>query len=148
MSPRKYKAKVDANQAEIVAALRKVGATVECLSAVGRGVPDLLVGRNGRNYLVEVKDGNKPPSAQKLTQDQVSWHACWGGQVAVVNSVEQAIALVVRKCETCHKALFCVDECKEVGGMKNESNQSDQRVFPDRGREGLFLRTFGKRNIR
>ena len=31
--------------------------------------------------------------------------------------------------------------------MKNESNQSDQRVFRDRGREGLFFRAFGKRNI-
>jgi hypothetical protein len=29
-----------------------------------------------------------------------------------------------------------------------KSKQSDQRVFRDRGREGLFLRAFGKRNIR
>ena len=35
-----------------------------------------------------------------------------------------------------------------IGGVKDESNQSDQRVFSDRGREGLFLRAFGKRNIR
>ena len=27
--------------------------------------------------------------------------------------------------------------------MKDESNQSDQRVFSDRGLEGLFLRAFG-----
>lgn len=32
--------------------------------------------------------------------------------------------------------------------MKNESHKGNERVFPDRGREDLFLRAFGKRNIR
>ena len=37
-------AKVDDNQAAIVEALRSLGASVESLAAVGKGVPDLLVG--------------------------------------------------------------------------------------------------------
>ena len=87
-------AKVDANQSEIVAAFRKAGATVTPLHAVGQGCPDLLVGFRGVNYLVEVKDGAKPPSARKLTPDQVSWHDTWRGQVAVVKSAAEALALL------------------------------------------------------
>ena len=35
-----------------------------------------------------------------------------------------------------------------VGGIPSQAHQSNERVFSDRGREGLFLRAFGKRNIR
>lgn len=87
-------AKADANQGAIVAALRKIGCSVQPLHTVGRGVPDLLVGIRGHNLLLEVKDGAKPPSAQKLTADQVEWHGAWRGHVEVVNSVEQAIIAV------------------------------------------------------
>jgi len=89
-------AKVDANQPDIVAALRKIGATVQPLHAVGQGCPDLLVGWRGMNTVIEVKDGSKPPSARKLTPDQVEWHAEWRGQVTVVETVEQAIEAVTR----------------------------------------------------
>jgi hypothetical protein len=87
-------AKVDANQAEIVAALRQIGASVQPLHAVGQGCPDLLVGWRGMVSLLEIKDGSKPPSARKLTPDQEKWHAAWRGQVAVVETVEQAIAAI------------------------------------------------------
>lgn len=87
-------AKVDDNQAEIVAALRKIGASVQPLHAVGQGCPDLLVGWRGITSLLEVKDGKKPPSARKLTPDQEKWHAAWMGQVTVVETVEQAILAV------------------------------------------------------
>lgn len=88
-------AKVDANQALIVGALRACGAAVQSLAAVGKGCPDLLVGFKGRNLLMEVKDGRKPPSDRKLTPDQVEWHAAWAGQIVVVESVEQALAALV-----------------------------------------------------
>ena len=88
-------AKVDANQAEIAAALRTVGATVQSLAAVGNGVPDLLVGFRRATYLLEVKDGKKPPSDRELTPDQVAWHLKWnGGPCVVVNSVGEALAAV------------------------------------------------------
>jgi Holliday junction resolvase len=87
-------AKVDANQAEIVAALRAVGATVTPLHAVGQGCPDILAGYGGLNFLLEVKDGAKPPSARKLTPDQVSWHDTWRGQVAVASSVKEALKII------------------------------------------------------
>lgn len=87
-------AKVDANQSEIVAALREVGCTVQLLHMVGKGCPDLLVGRHGTNVLIECKDGNKPPSARKLTPDQVDWHDSWRGQVVVVCDVSEALKAV------------------------------------------------------
>jgi Holliday junction resolvase len=88
-------AKVDANQPEIVAALRKVGADVQSLAAVGEGVPDLLVGFRGETFLIEVKDGSKAPSARQLTDDQIEWHAAWrGGRCVVVNDVVEALAAI------------------------------------------------------
>ncbi len=84
-------ARADANQAVIVAALREIGCSVQPLHTVGQGVPDLLVGMAGKNLLIEVKDGSKKPSDQKLTPDQMAWHKNWRGQVETVNSIEQAI---------------------------------------------------------
>lgn len=87
-------AKIDANQNEIVTALRQIGCDVCLLSAVGKGCPDLAIGYRGKNYFLEVKDGAKPPSERKLTPDQVEWHSQWRGQVAVVNNVDEAIKVV------------------------------------------------------
>ena len=84
--------RVDDNQAKIVAALRQVGATVQVLSGVGGGCPDLLVGIFRRNYLLEVKDGDKSPSRQVLTADEAIWHNEWKGKVVVVTNAEEAVA--------------------------------------------------------
>ena len=88
-------AKIDANQPEIVAALRKVGAQVTSLAAVGEGVPDLLVGFRGETVLIEVKDGSKVKSARQLTDDQIEWHAAWqGGRCVVAGSIAEALAAI------------------------------------------------------
>ena len=88
-------AKIDANQNDIVNALRRAGATVQSLAANGQGVPDLLVGFKGQTFLFEVKDGAKPASARKLTPDQVEWHKAWrGGPLVVVESAEQALSVI------------------------------------------------------
>lgn len=84
-------AKIDANQPEIVKTFRQLGYSVQCLHTVGKGVPDLLVGKHGKNWLVEVKDGSKPPSARCLTDDQVIWHNEWRGQVCIINSVDEVL---------------------------------------------------------
>ena len=83
--------RVDANQTEIVNALRDAGCTVEILSDVGRGVPDLLVGLRCRNFLLEIK----VPKAD-LTDKEAEWHQRWRGLVHVVRSVEEAIDVVCR----------------------------------------------------
>lgn len=87
-------AKADANQPKVVAAMRALGASVQHLHAVGQGCPDLLCAIAGVNFLVEVKDGDKVPSAQKLTPDQVTWHSKWHAPVYIINSVPAAIELV------------------------------------------------------
>ena len=87
--------KIDTNQPEIVAALKSVGATVQSLAPVGNGVPDLLVGFRKQTFLLEVKDGAKPPSARELTKDQIAWHMeWWGGPCQVVNSVTEALIAI------------------------------------------------------
>lgn len=93
------RAAVDSNQSDIVDALRRVGCSVTSLAQLGGGVPDLLVGRHGINYALEVKDGSKPPSRRRLTPDEAEWHAAWKGQIAVVENVNDALRAVGVSCE-------------------------------------------------
>lgn len=87
-------AKIDDNQPEIVGFLRKLGASVQHLQSVGDGCPDLLVGFGGKNYLMEVKDGAKKPSARLLTRDQGRWRQAWVGQYSVVESKEDCLSVL------------------------------------------------------
>jgi len=89
-------ARIDENQPGIVDDLRKMGCTVQPLHLVGGGVPDLLVGAGGINYLFEVKNPNKPKSDQKLTPDQVEWHGAWRGQKEVIRTAQDAMDFIAR----------------------------------------------------
>jgi hypothetical protein len=88
--------RVDDNQKAIVNVLRGLGASVQILSEVGRGCPDILVGIFGQNILVELKDGSKPPSAQKLTRYEQIFFDAWKGQVCIINSEQEAIDLITK----------------------------------------------------
>jgi hypothetical protein len=90
----RYAARVDGNQAQIVAALRAVGASVATCHAVGQGFPDLSVGWQGQTFLLEVKDPSKPKSDRQLTPSQAKFHAEWRGHVAVVETVAEALAAI------------------------------------------------------
>ena len=81
--------RVDANQPEIVAALRKAGCSVQHLHELGQGCPDIVVGYHGRNYLLEIKT-----QTGKLTPVQVWWHEEWRGHIARVDTVDEALAAV------------------------------------------------------
>lgn len=88
-------AKIDANQEAVVIALRAAGAQVQSLAAIGKGVPDLLCQYEGTFYLIEVKDGRKPPSQRKLTEDQVKWHEEWKSAfLGVVESPDEALKFI------------------------------------------------------
>ena len=89
----KYAAAVDENQPAVVKLFRKLGWSVQVLSTVGGGVPDIIVGKNQVNLFVEIKDGNKPPSARKLTTAQVKWHKEWRGNVHIVISEDDVLFL-------------------------------------------------------
>jgi len=90
---RKY-GRTDANQSQIVSQLRQIGATVQSLASIGNGCPDIMVGRQGRNILMELKDGEKVKSQKRLTPEEDIWHQGWKGQVAIVESFDDALKLV------------------------------------------------------
>lgn len=83
--------KVDANQAEIIAAFRALGCSVHDCSGVGGGFPDLVVGCAGVNLLVECKTGEGT-----LTPDQVRFIGEWRGLVYIIRSAQDAQDLVVQ----------------------------------------------------
>lgn len=92
-------AKVDANQKEIVNVLRKMGAVVIITSQL-KNAFDILVGYRGVLYAMEIKDGSLPPSRQKLTEGEEKCKKAFekaGCDYHVVNSVDQAINIIVRR---------------------------------------------------
>jgi hypothetical protein len=86
-----HRGRIDQNQQDLVRQLRQCGVQVQLLSAVGQGCPDLLCGYRGYNILLEVKDGSKSISDQRLTKDQQEWHDSWPGQVAKVRDFTEAM---------------------------------------------------------
>lgn len=88
--------RVDGNQASIVDGLRDIGATVQVLSSVRGGCPDLLVGFRGANYLLEIKPGDLASTKRQneLTRHELGWHLHWNGQVDKVESLEQALRVI------------------------------------------------------
>ena len=62
--------RVDANQAELVAAWRAAGATwIDLTDSEDAGF-DGLVLFDGQTYIVEIKDGSKTPSDRRLTDKE------------------------------------------------------------------------------
>ena len=91
-------AKRDDNHAEIRDNLRAIGAMVHDTGGLGGGFPDLVVGYRGVIYLLEVKDGNKPPSKRRLTPDEQKFFTDWAGYpVHVVNSTQEAIDAITNE---------------------------------------------------
>ena len=90
--------RTDDNHRDLVERLRAAlpEATVHDLSGAGRGVPDILVGVSGRNFLIEIKDGEKAPSKRALTDAQRKFHDTWQGQVDIATTPEGAVAAILR----------------------------------------------------
>ena len=89
--------RIDKTQAEIVSALRAVGASVQSLADIGKGVPDLLVGYRNATLLLEVKGiasiKRHPPEG--LRPDQKTWHAMWSGsRVHIVTDTTTALEAI------------------------------------------------------
>jgi len=80
-------ARIDSNQPIIVKAFREEGFSVHHTHMVGGGFVDIVVGRSGINYLVEIKDGEKSPSKRKLTPDEQEFHSEWKGTIFIVETV-------------------------------------------------------------
>ena len=83
----RHAARVDANQEQIVSALRAAGAYVWII-----GLPvDLLVGYKGHTFLVEIKTDAK----QRLTALQQDFFKNWGGgTLARIDSPDAALRMI------------------------------------------------------
>lgn len=88
-SNKKWAAKRDANEGPIVDTLKAAGASVRRLSETG--VPDLVVGIGGVNYLLEVK-----AKGGTLTEAESDFFAEWQGQKAIVRTPEEALRAIGR----------------------------------------------------
>lgn len=80
--------RVDANQQEVIKCFRQFGCHVVTTHMVGKGFPDIVVSYKGFTVLVEIKDGSKPPSKRKLTQQEAVFKGTFQGWYEVVESVE------------------------------------------------------------
>lgn len=84
---------IDRNARDIEKHLSDIGASVQRITALrsqDRGVPDLIVGWGGVNFLIEIKadDGG-------LKDSQEEWHRRWKGKpVAVVRSPVEALRAI------------------------------------------------------
>jgi len=83
----RYAARVDANQEQIVSALRAAGAYVWII-----GLPvDLLVGYKNHTFLVELKSGPR----KRLTKLQADFFENWSGStLARIDSPEAALRMI------------------------------------------------------
>jgi hypothetical protein len=83
----RYAARVDANQEQIVSALRGAGAYVWII-----GLPvDLLVGYKGHSFLVEIKTDSR----KRLTKLQAEFFENWkGGTLCRIDNAESALRML------------------------------------------------------
>jgi len=85
-------AKVDANQPDIVKAFRDLGWYVLIISQL-KNCCDIMVSKKGRTIAIEIKDGRKPPSQQKLTEGELKFKDEWQGEYALITSVDDVLKL-------------------------------------------------------
>ena len=85
-------AKVDANQPEIVAAFRKLGWYVLIISQL-KNCCDIIVSKEGRTIAVEIKDGAKTASQQKLSKGEIKFKDEWQGEYKLIASIDDVISL-------------------------------------------------------
>ena len=84
-----YKKKSDGNQAAIIKRLREnPEISVRSIHRHGDGIPDLLVGYRGRNYIFEVKN---PEYDGRLTDAEQKFADGWKGQWASIFYVQEII---------------------------------------------------------
>jgi len=81
----------DHNQDLIVDALKKAGCSVLDLSMVGGGCPDLMVGKHGFNFFMEVKN---PDTKGKLNDLQKKFIEEWDAPIHVVRTADEALKAI------------------------------------------------------
>ena len=85
-------ARVDANQPEIVKTFRKIGWYVLIISQL-KNCCDIIVSKGGRTIAVEIKDGSKVASKQKLTPGEEKFREEWQGEYRLITCVDDVLLL-------------------------------------------------------
>lgn len=85
-------ARIDANQNEVVSCFRKIGWYVLIISQL-KNCCDIIVSKNGRTIAVEIKDGSKPPSQQKLSKGELKFKDEWQGEYALITSIDDVVKM-------------------------------------------------------
>jgi hypothetical protein len=95
----RYARRVDGNHVQIAAAFAACGCSVLDLARLGGGVPDLLICRNGRCVLVEVKKvgvrGGMTSGARRSLQGEVQWAEKWRGCPVYLATGLEAVEAIV-----------------------------------------------------
>lgn len=87
--------RTDANHKQIIDQLRQIpNLSVFSTHTIGKGFPDIVVGFKNKNYLIEIKDGDKFKSQKKLTAAEVKFHFDWHGQVSICESVTDILKVI------------------------------------------------------
>jgi len=84
----------DSNQKDIVKAFRDFGAAVTVTSGVGDGFVDIVVSYRNEWFMIEIKDGEKCKSAQKLTDEEIAWNSKQKAVVYIVATAQDVVNLL------------------------------------------------------
>lgn len=83
-------AKVDANQSEIVKAFRDLGWYVLIISQL-KNCCDIIVSKKGRTIAIEIKDGKKSKSQQKLSEGELKFKSEWQGEYKLITCINDVL---------------------------------------------------------
>jgi hypothetical protein len=87
--------KTDKNHKEILDQCRQIPQlSAFSTHTMGKGFPDIVIGYKGLNYLFEIKDGEKPQSARRLTQAESEFFCHWKGQVNVIHTIQDILEVL------------------------------------------------------
>ena len=89
--------RVDGSQADIVAALERLGFVTRDMSRQGGGCPDKIAALpDGRLWLIEMKTPGTWRGRQ-FTPGQKKWREGWPGPVVVLRTVDEATAWAIQQ---------------------------------------------------
>lgn len=94
---RRYANRTDDNHAKDIGEIEDAGFSVADTSAFGGGFPDIVVGGFCLNFLFEIKNPNRPPSARILTPAQIRFRDSWKGQYNIIECADEALEIITRR---------------------------------------------------